>query len=185
MAIKILKGLKRIKIFTITANTSEVYTPGTAISVPGAQSIGLDPEVSEWKVYADDTVYDAGSDWNGMKMTIQLAELPLELYPHFEGGEYDEATKEYSYGSDDTAPEIGMTFAAQTSDGQYLMTRLLSLRATKVKADFKTKGEGGDSSSPVTIEATVMTRKTDNKAKTHKYSTTSTDLSWLDTLVTE
>lgn len=39
---KILKGLKRIKIFPLTANTSAAYTPGTGITVPGAQSISLD-----------------------------------------------------------------------------------------------------------------------------------------------
>jgi len=181
---KILKGLKRIKIFPLTANTAVAYTPGTGISVPGAQSVSLDPEVSEWKVYADDIVYEAGSDWNGMKMTLQLAELPLELHPYFEGGDYNESTKEYSYGSDDIAPEIGMSFAAQTSDGKYRMVRLFALRATKVKGDYKTKGEGGDSASPVSIEATVTSRKMDSKAKAMKDTTADADLVWLDELVT-
>jgi phi13 family phage major tail protein len=185
MAGKILKGLRRLKLFPITANTSSAYTVGTAVVLDGAQSLALDPDVSEWKVYADDRIYDSGSDWNGMKLTLQIAELPLEMYPQFEGGTFDSTSKEYTYSADDVAPELGLSFAAATSDGKFRMVKLLALRTTKVKADFKSKGDGGDSASPVTIEAIVTTRALDNAAKIMKDTTTDADLTWLDTLVDE
>lgn len=183
MAKKVLRGLKRINIFPITANTATEYTTGAAVSVPGAQSLTVEPETSDWKIYADDTVYESGSDWLGMKLTLQLAELPLSLRPHFEGGNWDNATKEYTYKSSSVAPEIGMSFMCATSDQQFRMMKFYALRATKVKGDYKTKGDG-DSASPVTIEATVTSRLKDEQVQTMKDTTSDKDFTWMNTLVT-
>lgn len=180
---KILKGLSGLRIFPITANDVTTYTTGAAVQVPGLQSLGLDPDVTEWKVMADDGVYEAGADWNGMKISLQLAELPISLKPHFEGGDYDETSKEYTYHSDDSAPEIGFTFRAKTSDGNYRMIKLFVLKCSKVKEDYKTKGESGGDSTPVVIEGTVTQRKIDNAAKREKDTMTDADLTWLETLV--
>lgn len=181
MSKKILKGLKNLSIFPITKNDATEYTAGQAILVPSLQSLTMDPQMSEWKVFADDTVYESGSDWGGMNLSFQVAELPLELKKYFEGGEYDEQEKEYTYKDSAVAPEIGASFAAQTSDGQYRMVKLYSLRATRVRGDYRTKGEGGDSSTPITIDATVMSRNKDSVVKREKDSTGG-DLSWLDDL---
>jgi len=178
---KILKGLKNLKTFPITKNDGTGYTAGAAVPIPGIQSLSLDPDVTEWKINADDTVYESGSDWNGMKLQLQLAELPLELKKHFEGGIWDETKKEYTYSSDSVAPEIGASFAAQTSDGNYRMIKLYALRCTKVKVDYKTKGEG-DKANPVQIEGVVTSRKKDNAVYREKDTTTAADLSWLDSL---
>ncbi|MBB6677524.1 major tail protein [Cohnella lubricantis] len=178
---KILKGLKKIQIFPITANTATAYTASAGMLVPGAQSLTLDPDVSEWTVNADDEVYDAGADWNGMKLTFQVAELSLELKSHLEGGTWDETAKEYDYSSNTVAPEIGLSFAARTSDGEYRMVKLWVLKVTKIKGEYKTKGGSGDSSSPVSVEATVMSRTIDGKVKREKDSVGG-DLAWLNDL---
>jgi len=179
---KILKGASRLQLFPLTANDATNYTPGPAVSVPGLQSLGMEPDVSEWKVNADDQVYEAGADWNGMKLSIQVAELSLELKKLVEGGEYDESTKEYTYSSTSSAPEVGMSFAALTSDKQHRMIKVFAVKFTKVKIDYKTKGDG-DSSSPVTIEGTVTQRAKDGAVKREKDTVTPADLAWLDTLV--
>lgn len=178
---KILKGLKRIKIFPITENTATEYTAGEGLLIPGAQQLTLDPQKTDWQVQADDEVYESGSDWNGTNVSFQVAELSLEMKSHLEGGEWDETNKEYTYKSTAVAPEIGMSFAAQTSDGEYRMVKLFSMRVTNISGEFRTKGESGDSSTPITITAQAMTRKFDSAVKKEKDSVNG-DLSWLDDL---
>jgi phi13 family phage major tail protein len=178
---KALKGFKRLSVFPITTNTASTYTPGAKVAITGAQSFTANPETSEWKIYADDGIYDSGSDWLGLKFTLTLAECPLDLRQYFEGGEYTAGTGVYIFKSDDQAPEIGLSFAALLSDGSWNMVRMFSAKCSSVKMDFKSKGEGNDIT-PVTIEGTVMNRKTDNAVKEEKIAALSTDLTWLDTL---
>lgn len=181
MSKKILKGLKRITIFPITTNTATEYAAGAGLLIPGAQQLTLDPQTTDWQVHADDEVYEAGSDWNGMNISFQVAELSLEMKKHLEGGDWDEATKEYTYKQTSIAPEIGMSFAALTSDGEYRMVKIFSLRVSRISGEYRTKGESGDSSTPITITAQAMGRKLDGAVKREKDSV-GQDLSWLNDL---
>lgn len=178
---KILKGLKGMKVFPILTNTETEYKTGPGISVPGSQQLSLEPNVSEWQIDADDEIYEAGADWNGMSLSFQLAELPLELKSHFEGGTWNEQTKTYDYKSNSQAPEIGMSFAAATSDGEYRMVKLFRLKCTKVSGEYKSKSASGDNFTPITIEGKVMSRTIDSLAKREKDSVDA-DLTWLDSL---
>jgi hypothetical protein len=56
------------------------------------------------------------------------------------------------------------------------------MKASSMKADYKTKGESGDIS-PVTIELLVKNRVIDNDVKKEKEAATEADLVWLDTVV--
>lgn len=179
---KAAKGFKIRGIFPVTKNDATGYTVGAKIAVSGAQTFTKSPEVSEWKIPADDGIYDSGSDWNGEKATLTLAECPLNLKKYFEGGEYDEASGVYTYKSISQAPEIAMTFQVLQSDGTWLMVQLFSMKATSMKADYKTKGESGDIS-PVTIEFLVQNRVKDNDVKKEKEAAIESDLTWLDTVV--
>lgn len=178
---KAAKGFTRLSIFPITKNDSEGYTTGAKIAITGAQSFTASPEVSEWKINADDGIFDSGSDWNGMKFTLNLAQCPLSLKQYFEGGAYDSETKVYTYKSDSQAPEIGMSFKVLQSDGTSLMVKLFSLKCSSFKMDYKTKGESGDIA-PAVIEGLIQNRKTDNAVKEEKETVTDADLTWLDTL---
>lgn len=179
---KALKGLKRIKIFPLTTHDASTYTPAAAVAITGAQSLSFSPETSEWTIYADDGVYDSGSDWLGMKFTLTLAECPITLKQYFEGGTYDATGGVYTFKSDDQAPELGMSFAALQTDGTYMMTRMFSLRCSSFKNDYKTKGEGNDVNA-VTIEGTIMNRKTDNAVLEQKEGANDAALTWLDALI--
>jgi phi13 family phage major tail protein len=116
-----------------------------------------------------------------MKFTLTLAQCPIELKKYFEGGDYDEATDTYTFHSDDQAPELGMSFAALQSDSTYQGVKLYSLKCSSYKNDYKTKGESSDSN-PITIEGTIMTRKSDNAVKQEKELASDAALTWLDTL---
>ena len=181
MAKKALKGFKIRGIFPVTKNDAEGYTCGTKISVTGAQSFTCSPEVTEWKIMADNGVYASGSDWGGIKATLVLAECPLELRPYFEGGTYDNTTKVYSFDSDDQAPELAMSFECLQIDDTRLMNKIYSMKATSFKMDYATKGESSDIS-PVTIELMIQNRIQDNRVFDAKETVTDTDLTWLDSM---
>lgn len=181
MSKKILKGLKRIKVFPIIENTESEYEAGTGLLIPGAQQLTLDPQTTDWTIPGDDEVYEAGSDWNGMNVSFQVAELSLEMKRHLEGGDWDEGTKEYTYKSTSIAPEIGMSFAALTSDGEYRMVKIFAMRVSRISGEFRTKGEGGNNATPITITAQATSRKIDSAVKREKDSVNG-DLSWLDDL---
>jgi phi13 family phage major tail protein len=140
------------------------------------------PETQDWKSYADDGIFDSGSDWNGMKFTLNLAECPLTVKQYFEGGTYDIPTKVYTFKSDSQAPEIGMAFQVLQSDNTKLMVRIFSVKCTSFKMDYKTKGESSDIA-PTVIEGIIQNRKKDNFVKQEKETVTDADLTWLDTLV--
>ena len=179
---KAAKGFSKLRIFLITVNTTTTYTPGVKVDITGAQAFSAAPEVAEWKINADDGIFDSGSDWNGMKFTLTLAECPLTVKNYFEGGTYDVPTKVYTYKSDSQAPEIGMAFQVLQSDMTKLMVRIFSAKCSSFKMDYKTKGESGDIAS-ATIEGLIQNRKTDNAVKQEKETVTDADLTWLDVLV--
>lgn len=178
---KAAKGFSRLSIFPVTKNDANGYTTGGRIAITGAQSFSATPEVTEWKINADDGIFDSGSDWNGMQFTLNLAECPLTVKKYFEGGTYDELTKIYTYKSDSQAPEIGMSFKVLQSDGTSLMVKLFSLKASSFKMDYQTKGESGDIA-PAVIEGLIQNRKTDNVVKEEKETVTDADLTWLESL---
>jgi len=179
---KAAKGFKIRGIFPVTKNDATGYTVGTKVAVSGAQSFTKSPDVTEWKINADDGIYDSGSDWNGEKATLNLAECPLTLKEYFEGGELDVPTGVYTYKSISQAPEIAMTFQVLQSDGTWLMVQLFSMKASSMKADYKTKGESSDIS-PVVIEFLIQNRVIDNDVKKEKEAAVVGDLTWLDTVV--
>lgn len=181
MGKKALKGFSGLRIFPVTKNDGTGYTVGTAIAISGAQSFSRSPESSEWKVYADDGIYDSGADWQGDKVTLQLAELPLELKKYFEGGEYNDTTKEYTFKSSSQAPELALAFKCLQSDGTWLMKKFFSFKASSLKDEHKTKGEGNDIT-PYTIEGTVMNKVINQDVKKEKIAALETDLTWLDTM---
>jgi phi13 family phage major tail protein len=183
MAKKALKGFSGLRIFPVTKNDATGYTVGEKIVVSGSQNFTTSPEQTEWKIQADDGIYDSGADFNGIKFTLTLAECPLSLKPYFEGGEYNETTKEYDFSSISQAPELGLGFKALQTDGTWLMVKLWSAKCTSFKVDYKTKGESGDIAA-VTIEGTIQNRIYDNKVKREKEAALETDLTWLDTMET-
>lgn len=178
---KAAKGFSRISVFPVTVNNGTTYTAGTKVSIPGAISFTAAPETQDWKINADDGIYDSGSDWNGMKFTLTIAECPLTLRQYFEGGTYDTPTKVYTYKSTSQAPELGMSFRVLQSDNTSLMVKFFSLKCTSFKMDYKTKGQNGDVAQ-VVIEGTIQNKVMDNIVKMEKETVTDADLTYLDTL---
>ena len=178
---KYLKGFSKLTLFPLVKNTLEEYIVDKRISVPSAQKLSKEIDSSEENIYADDEVWDIDKTVNGEKFTITLKELSNELRKYFEGGIYNEETKEYDFSTIDEAPEFACTYRGLLADGTYRMWRQYKCKATKVKMDLETKGSGNNGS--VEIEGMFMPRTCDNKLFSIKDTETGNkDLTWLDTI---
>ena len=182
---KALRGLSGIKVFELLENTETSYKVGEAIPIPYAQSLTRDVQTSNDPIYADDEIYDDEEIFDGEDFELQIPEADLELMPVFEGGTYDEESKEYSWGPDDTGKDYAMTFKAKRKDGLYRMFRYYRCKFKKVKQDLQTQ-DNGTQVSVLTISGTFYKRAllTDPKVRTYKDSTQASDLTWLDTIPT-
>lgn len=182
---KALRGLSGIKVFELLENTETNYKVGEAVSIPYAQKLTRDIQTSNDPIYADDEIYDDEEIFDGEDFEIEIPEADLELMSVLEGGNYDEQSKEYSWGPDNQSKDYAMTFKAKRKDGNYRMFRYYRAKFKKVKQDLQTQ-DNGTQVATLTISGTFYKRSllSDPKVRVYKDSTSSTDLTWLNTVPT-
>lgn len=182
---KALRGLSGIKVFELLENTETNYKVGEAVNIPYAQKLTRDIQTSNDPIYADDEIYDDEEIFDGEDFELEIPEADLELMSIFEGGNYDAESKEYSWGPDNQSKDYAMTFKAKRKDGNYRMFRYYRAKFKKVKQDLQTQ-DNGTQVATLTISGTFYKRAllSDAKVRVYKDSTSSSDLSWLDTIPT-
>ncbi len=182
---KALRGLSGIKVFELLENTETNYKVGEAINIPYAQKLTRDIQTSNDPIYADDEIYDDEEIFDGEDFELEIPEADLKLMSVFEGGNYDEETQEYSWGPDNQSKDYAMTFKAKRKDGNYRMFRYYRAKFKKVKQDLQTQ-DNGTQVATITISGTFYKRAllSDAKVRVYKDSTSSKDLTWLDTIPT-
>ncbi len=142
----------------------EAYATSTMVPLPGAQQLTKDTSRSEYTIYADDGVYDSGSDFQYEDLTFTVAELTPELEAKLSGGSYDETEKVYTFKASDLAPEFAFGYAAMKLDGTYRMFKHYVVKLLSVKVDHASKGDTGDIAAyQLTLRATQ--RKADGKIR--------------------
>lgn len=156
-----------MSFFPITENTYTSYSVGERIAVSGAQELTSESNVNEWKVYADDGVYDSGSDWNDSTFSLTLAGLPNSLRAFLEGGSYDEENDEYTFTSDSEAPEFALSFSSVAGNNTNEFTKVFCAKCTKINFEHKTKGSE-TSVTPAKVQGYFMPRKVDKAVFTKK-----------------
>ena len=134
---KALRGLSGIKVFELLENTETNYKVGEAVNIPYAQKLTRDIQTSNDPIYADDEIYDDEEIFDGEDFELEIPEADLELMSIFEGGNYDDKTKEYSWGPDNQSKDYAMTFKAKRKDGNYRMFRYYRAKFKKVKQDLQ------------------------------------------------
>jgi len=177
---KALKGFCAVRVWPITANTPYAYTTGAVILLPAAQSLTKDVTRGDYTIYADDSVYDTGSDYQNEELELTLAELTPELEAMLSGGDYDEETGEYTFKNTDIAPEFALGYAALRSDGKYRMFKHYAAKLISVKVDHATKGDSNDIA-PYTLTFRNTQRNADGAIRVTKDSEDGTH-TWLDTI---
>lgn len=186
---KALRGLSGIKIFELLDNTETTYKVGDAIAIPYAQKLTRDIQTSNDPIYADDEIYDDEEVFDGENFELEIPEADLKLMSIFEGGIYDEESKEYVWSPDASRNEYGMTFKAKKKDGKYRMFRYYRCKFKKAKQDLQTQ-DNGTQVATITISGTFYKRalietkgnQMIQAVRNIKDSETVSDLTWLDTI---
>lgn len=181
MANNALKGACALRIFPVTTNDATTYATGTKIPLPGLQALTKEISNSEFTIYADDGVYDSGTDFQYETITITVAELTAEIEAKLTGGTYDATSKVYSFKNIDTAPEYAIGYAALKLDGKYRMFLHYSAKLMSVKIDHQTKGDGNDIQAYQLVFRGAQ-RKADGLIRDVKDGDDAT-YTWLDTVV--
>ena len=173
-----LKGFCAARLWPITTNDEETYATSTMVPLSGAQQLTKDTSRSEYTIYADDGVYDSGSDFQYEDLTFTVAELTPELEAKLSGGTYDDTKKIYTFKNTDSAPEFAFGYAALKLDGTYRMFKHYVVKLMSVKVDHASKGDSGDIQAyELTLRATQ--RKADGKIRDIMDSET-TSYDWLN-----
>ena len=175
-----LKGYAGARLWPVSSNTSTAYATGTMVSLPGAQGLTKTAQRSDYTIYADDGVYDSGSDFQYEDLEHTTVELPLELEAAITGGTYDATEKTYTFKNIDVAPEYAFAYAAKMVSGQYRMFKHYCVKLISVKIDHLTIGDQKD------VQAYKLTfrssqRVTDGAVRVVKDSTDGT-YDWLNTM---
>jgi phi13 family phage major tail protein len=178
-----IKGFSGCRIWPVTANSSAEYTVGQKVDVPYATRATISRSVEDITLYADDGIYDSGSEYQNETLEIELQELPLELMAQLDGADYDSETGVYSWGANSIAPELALGFKCLMRNGNHLMVQYYSGVVTMIKMDPTTRGDNRDGSR-YTVTYKAGSRMADGKVNRKKESTSAADLSWLDTLDT-
>lgn len=177
---KALKGFRAARLWPVTTNSAEAYETGTMIPLPSAQGLTKDVSRSEYTIYADDGVYDSGSDYQYEDLEFTIAELPLEVEAQISGGTYDQTEKTYVFKNTDTAPEYAFGYAALMSSGEYRMFKHYVVKLMSIKVDHATKGEG-DNINAYALTFRATQRMADGAVRVTKDSEDKT-YAWLSTI---
>ncbi|MCL2618271.1 MAG: hypothetical protein FWD98_04355 [Defluviitaleaceae bacterium] len=145
MADKIaLQGFSRLKFFPLVNNSTELYSVSAESSflVPWVQDMTRDSDTSEATIYADDTLYLNLKNWNGIRSTITVAELSLEMMGMLGFGNFDEATQSLEWNPQGRNLEFGVSFRCLQTNGNYRMMRMYSFKIDEVReTSIRTRGD--------------------------------------------
>lgn len=180
MAKKGLKGFCGARVWPLTANTDAAYTPGEMVRLPHAQNLTKEVTGEEYTLYADDTVYDAGIEFQYEELTFTVRELDLAVQAQLTGAEFDEQKKTYRFKDTDTAPEYAFGYAALQRDGNYHMFVHYAVKLMSVKVDHETRGQSSEGNS---YELTFrgVARAIDGAIRDENVSDDKS-MTWLDTI---
>lgn len=186
MANKIaLQGFSGFQLFPVIQNDSSGYEVGTSFHVPWVQSMTRETDASEQKIYADDTIYLNMKSWNGITATITVAEMTLEMLSKLGFGAYDSVDEILKWNPQGSNKEFAVSFKMLRADGNYRMQQLFSFTVNEVReSNVQTKGEGNEVNA-YQIIGTFAARVKDGRPGFMKDSTNPSELSWLDTIVTD
>jgi len=173
-----LKGLTGARIWSVVENTKDAYVVGAMIPLPGAQELSKEVQRDEFTIYADDGVWDSGTEYKYEDLTFKIVEIPLELEAKLSGGEYDPTTKIFTSRTTDTAPDYAFGCAALMADGEYRMYVYPFCKLMAIKVDHVTRGENaGATAYSLTLRNTQINK--DNQGRFVRDSTDGT-YDWLD-----
>lgn len=178
---KYLKGFANFGFAPVAEDTVTAYKAGEVTKLPGAISGAPTDNRTEYTIYADDDIYDSGSEWKDTTLVVTIQEADAKNIAALTGAEYDESTGELKEGTFDDAPVVATTFSALRSDFGYRLFRYPSCRCTGYKITHNTRGENNNAQA-YELTFKCSPRKIDHTIRETNDVDMGTPLTWLDTI---
>lgn len=181
MGKKYLKGFSGFGFHEVEKNTEDEYSvKGERIKIPSAKSCSPSDNRTDFKINADDGVWDSGSEFTDTTNEITFAELDLETLAKLTGATVNEDGS-IDESSLDVAPELAISYSALRADGGYRLYRYYNATVTKISVSHTTKGENNDAQ-VYTVAFSCVPRKCDGRVRRTKDIAKGESLDWLNTI---
>lgn len=146
-----------------TASTAATY--GSPKAIEGLRTVGIEVDQETNTLYADDGPFATDVGAPTIKVSIELAEIPLEDQAALLGHTYDSTNKTLTSKTSDSPPYVAIMFAGTTSDGGNLGVKLFKGKFSEPNDNYQTKEENIEWQ-PQTIEGEFVALKNNS---TYKY----------------
>lgn len=157
-----LRGFSRMKLFPIKENTTEKYSVEEGFSLPEAQEMTRDANVSEETIFSEDGIYLNLKSWNGLDVTITIAEITLDLIVKLGFGEMKDGDGSMIWKPQGKNNEYALTFRCLNVSGGYRLNKMYSFIINEIiESAIRTKGEG-TGIAPYQIIGTITNRRFDD-----------------------
>lgn len=122
-----------------TATTAATYDDVKA--VPGLVSIEVTPESNTATLYADNGPYETASSLGAVNVSIDLADLPLDVQADLLGHTYNAETKTLVKKASDVAPYVALMFEFMLANGDNRCVKLYKGKFALPTDSGNTRGE--------------------------------------------
>ena len=110
MGKKYLRGFANCGYAQVEEDTVTAYKVGEVTKLAGAKSCAPTDNKTEYTIYADDEIYDNGSEWKDSTLVITLQEADAKDIASLTGAAFDESTGELKEARATTRPLLRSHF---------------------------------------------------------------------------
>lgn len=146
-----------------TASAAAVY--GTPVAVPGLVSANVAPAANKATLYADNGPYETASALGEVTLTVDLADLPLEVQADLLGHTLTDGQLDYK--ASDVAPYVAVLFEYLLGNGKKRCVKLYKGKFTEPTDEGTTKGENVEFQTS-SVEASFVQLKNNSMWKSTK-----------------
>ena len=122
-----------------TATSSPTYA--TPVAVPGLVSVNVETASNTAELYADNMLYEVAEAQGKTTVTIDLADLPMDVQAALLGHTYDSTNKTLMKSSSDVAPYVAIQFEFLMGNGKKRCVTLYKGKFAIPNQSGQTKGE--------------------------------------------
>ena len=109
-----------------TASAAPAY--GTITAIPGTVHIDRNTESTRNTLYADNGPYETASSLGETTLTLEAADLPLEVQADLLGAAYDSENNRLEFKTGDSAPYVAVMFEGLKANGEKQCVKLFKGR---------------------------------------------------------
>ena len=141
-------------------------TYGTTKAVPGLVSVDVTKESQTNTLYADNGPYEVAETSGAINVTIDLADLPMEVQADLLGHTYDSTNKTLLKKTSDTAPYVAILFEFLMGNSSKRCVKLYKGRFAEPQQQGQTKGENVEfQTSQISASFVALKGKANNAGK--------------------